>query len=112
MKQEKLVKKVNLYLKRAKQSPSVENHPIDREGYWRIMGGTTSAHGLREPMKNVVQGKFIDAVAYAVQQSEFYSDRDRYTLDDPSNYFHGRVEKIKVRELKDQGLAKTIKNSK
>lgn len=108
MKREELIRKINLYLKRAKEDTLVENHPLNRKGYWRIMGGGRSNYGRREPMKNVVRGKFIDVVAYAVQQPEFYADW--CTSDDPSNCNHGTVEKIEVRELKDKGLSEVVRN--
>jgi len=107
MKREELVRKVSLYLERAENDSLVENHPLEMEGYWRVMGGAMGDYGHRTPEKNIVQGKFIDAVAYAVQQPKFYADL--CSDDDPRNCNHGKVEKIKAHELKDKGLAKAVK---
>lgn len=111
MRQEELIKKVRLYLQRAEQDSLIENYPLDKKGYWRIMGGSRGTYGRRhrEPMKDVIRGGFIDAVAYAVQQREFYADWCSW--DDPSNCNHGKVEKIEIHKLKNKGLAEVIKNS-
>jgi len=110
MKRQELARKVELYMGRARQDNLVENHPRDEMGYWRIMGGAMGDYGTREPIKDILHGRFIDAVAYAVQQSKFYADWCSH--DDPSNCNHGTVERIKVRELKDCGLAEAVKSSK
>ena len=109
MKQEELEKKVELYLERAKQDPFVEEHPVNRQMYWRIIGGARGDYGDREPMKEILHGNFIDAIAYAVQQPEFYSDQcPPY---DTSNVKHGKVEKIPLRRLEDYGIVETVKSS-
>ena len=110
MKREELVRKVNLYLERARQDPLVENHPLDGEGYWKIMSGTKGDYGGRNQVEGIFHGKFIDVVAYAVQSWKFYADWCSH--DNPRNCNHGKVEKIKVRELKYKGLVEAINSSK
>ena len=98
MELEEIATKVELYLKRASKginSSAIINYPRDEFGYWHIISGTTDYYiGYRKPLNTVVQGRFIDAVAFAVQQPEFYSDHQPEK--DPSIGDHGYVEKIDV----------------
>ena len=110
MERHELARKVGLYLERARRDDLVENHPMNRIGYWRVIGEAGGGVGNRlGPIGDVLHGKFIDAVAYAVQQPGFY-DADLCSRDDSGNCNNGRVEKIKIRELKDYGLAKAAKS--
>ena len=90
------------------RSGEVESHLNDEVAYWRIIEGSRTNCYPGEPMKDIVHGRFYDAVAYAIQQPEFYGDW--LSHDDPSNCNHGKIEKINVRELKDTGLVVKAEN--
>ena len=105
--QETLDKRVRSYIKRAaRKNSNAPLYPLDMVGLFRIVGGTTdagSASGLcsgdRYKIKNdIVEGRFIDVIAYAVQQRHFagwYLSLDG-NID---NNHHGYVEKIEPVDL-------------
>ncbi len=112
-----LARRVKLYIQRAGVGDDIEHHPLDEVGYWRIIsgcyGGQFSEPGWQKPLKDIVYGKFIDAVAYAVQQKEFYG---RFQWGgkpaiSPGNCNAGKVEKINVIKLKaERGLAQIVRD--
>ncbi len=104
--EEELVEKVKLYLQRVQRDKTIPNYPFGLDGFYRIIGGSRGDYGYREPMKDIFHGRFIDAVAFAVQQNEFYTDW--CSPQDPSNCNHGYVEKISVHYSKDEDLVKAI----
>ncbi len=110
MAQNELVRKVQLYLKRIKKDKNFPSYSLEEEGTYRIVGGALGDYGSREPMKDVFEGRFIDAVLYAIKQDDFYAEWCNHG--DPSNCNHGYVEKIKVHKHRDDGLLVAIKNSK
>jgi predicted NUDIX family NTP pyrophosphohydrolase len=99
----KLIKKVKLYLDRAKDTESflvhnpIPSYPLEEEGYWSIMSGVNGYYQRHEPMA-MVQGRFVDAVAYAVQQPKFYG----YMLEQHGNPGHrcnGYIVKLEPKKL-------------
>ncbi|MFZ5955420.1 MAG: hypothetical protein ACOYT4_03265 [Nanoarchaeota archaeon] len=107
MEEKELIEKVKSYLTRCKADSLVENHSIEEHGYWRILTGTYGQ--MRKSMKEVLSGKFIDAVVYAVQQPEFYGDG--WAGKDPGNINNGKIEKVNLHILDDSNLVKLIQNS-
>lgn len=74
-----------------------------------IMSGIwDSSNGCRERLNKVLHGKFIDAVAYAVQQNGFYG-YSAYSY--PGNYSAGYIEKVDITEL-ETGIESLFKSSK
>lgn len=106
MEKEELARKVELYLKRAREDRSVKNYSINHKAHWRILSGIIGPDSQRDPLKEILRGRFIDAVAYAVQQQNFYSRRG--PRDDPSYSMHGIVERLKVRTLEESGLTERV----
>lgn len=102
-----LIRKIELYMERTTKDNLVKNYPLNREGHWRIMSGVRES-GHRTILE-IVHGKFGAAVAYAVQLPEFYGAW--ITDEDPSNRNNGKVERVHVRELKDEGLEYFVKNA-
>ena len=94
MEKKNLARKVELYLQRTMRDTELEKYPLNEIAHWRVIGGARGDFGVQEPTKEVLYGKFIDALAYAVQQSEFYGDW--CAQDDPSNRNHGGDKKEKV----------------
>lgn len=103
--QERLLQQVQGYIKRAKTDKDVPFYPLHEEGIFRIIGGTNdmgSASGLSlgeryHIERNLVRGRFVDAVAYAVQQDLFYGWH--CSADNMDNSNHGMVIKINPKEL-------------
>jgi hypothetical protein len=91
---EELERKVNHYLERINRyDPAAKIYQNEEFGYWHIISGLM-VDGKRIVLEDVVHGRFIDAVATAVQQPAFYSLWG--DSDNPNNAVHGRVEKISV----------------
>ncbi|MFH0701438.1 MAG: hypothetical protein V2A62_03300 [Candidatus Woesearchaeota archaeon] len=104
MAEDDLVGKVQDYLARFKNDHSLPCYPLESQGLYQIIGGVISEKGGREPLKEIVRGRFIDALAYAVQQPQFYA---KFRPDDPCN--NGYVKRVKVCEPKYKGLLKKVK---
>ena len=107
---EELVQKVKRYIERTKNVniySTIESYPLETIGYWIIIGAPTRDDN-RRPLKEILHGKFVDAIAYAIQHPEFY---DKFSKDtgDCSN---GTVEKIQIHELEDSNLLKILSSSK
>ena len=103
MKPEELKQKVELYLQRAREYKKLNYNP-NKVAYWSIVSGIEAGtRGDRETLDIVLHGKFIDAVAYAVQQDSFY----HWDHNDPSNDKNGEVRQIECCELKEGGLVTT-----
>jgi hypothetical protein len=99
MEQKELERRVGLYLERAKRDREVINYPVDEVNHWKILSGSMGDHNERSFIGEVLHGKFIDAVAYAVQQFRFYSNL--YSNEDPSNVDNGIIIKAEIHELED-----------
>ncbi len=121
---EDLVQKVKLYLRRTEKEKDIERHPLEEVGYWRIISGScTFSPAGAKPLKDVVHGRFIDAVYHAVQQPEFAGQltwKDYHSIDhiigsrtgigDPKRYEKcGKVEKINVVEVEGSGLTELVR---
>lgn len=65
------------------------DYPRDEEGIFRIVGGEGTRYH-NKIKNNIVQGTFLDAVKYAVQQMGFYSNAAQSLSDS----YNGRVIKI------------------
>ncbi len=99
---EELIKLVKLYLERVKKD-KLEDYSLKEEGYWVIIGGKNRYHGLRGVMA-VVYGRFVDALAYAVQHPKFY-DVGRKP-DHPNNGYVVKIEPKKLEAM--DGLEKLM----
>ncbi|MFA5887514.1 MAG: hypothetical protein WC852_02290 [Candidatus Nanoarchaeia archaeon] len=122
MEKDELAQKVRLYLERLNKSPELKkcSYPLDETGLFRVVGALRGGYrgirmfaiysceeeGHRNSMKTIFKGRFIDAIAFAVQQYEFYADF--CDPKDPSCSYHGYVEKIDVCEATTKGLLEEI----
>ena len=98
MKRATLVEAVRIYLVRVKNDSVRTCYPLDDVAFWRVVSGTFGDYGDRDTVPHgFVHGRFIDTVAYAVQQSRFTG---AWMPFDPSNCNSGYVEKIRVTELR------------
>ena len=98
MKRAELVEAVKTYLVRVKDDRVRTCYPLEEVSFWRVVSGTFGDYGTRNTVPNgFVHGRFIDALAYAVQQSSFTGDWMSF---DPSNCNSGYVEKMRVKELR------------
>ncbi|MBI5064975.1 hypothetical protein HZA97_01950 [Candidatus Woesearchaeota archaeon] len=92
-----LDKKIKSYLDRAEKQ-NLEKYLPEEVGHWIIITGE-SRDSDRHPLEEVLYGKFIDAIAYAVQRNEFYTDRVLPQIYDPGNSSSGMVKKIHITKL-------------
>jgi signal peptidase I len=94
-----IVKKVKTYLKRigTDTDNKLKRHPLDKVGIYKLVGGDFGEKGDRYEMNPVyVQGRFIDAIAHAVQQDAFYGDWLGTGIRDVDNPHSGYVELLKT----------------
>ena len=97
-----LLKKVQEYFKRTIIDSRTEHHEPDEEGLWRIIGGTR-VDLIRKEIPEIFHGKFSNAVAYAVQRDDFWSDSShRSSLSD------GIVKKVHIQELPDSKISRVL----
>lgn len=68
---EELIRKVQLYLEQLGKESFLERHPLEEEGYWTIISGVSRYYGRFNNIMALVAGRFVDAIAYAVQQPDF-----------------------------------------
>ena len=90
-----LEKRINGYLARA-ASHKLDVFHLTERGLYRIMGGTTSEYGDRRELA-IVEGRFIDAIVYAVEHKEYvgwWCSRNQY-----DHSAHGFVKKVKIEKL-------------
>lgn len=98
-KQTDLAKKVGLYIQRATRARSdIPFYPLEEEGVYRVIGGTVGNRDRYE-IKELFEGKFIDAIVFALQQPNFYAEW--CSSDNPDNVNHGYVEKVTIKKLED-----------
>ncbi len=115
-KHEKLVK-VKAYLDRLKRDKALPNYPLDEEGFFGIFPGfyqtppgnepitviagfSKKYHKIqvyRGPVKQVIAGRFIDVVAYAVSQPYLYS----VGSNNPGDDINGFIEKLDTIALEE-----------
>jgi len=75
-----LAKKIRGYLHRSKTDEDVKKYPLNKFGVYRIMGGVDdqgSCSGLLMGTRyflspSIVKGRFIDVLAHALRQENFY----------------------------------------
>lgn len=112
---ETLKKRVEGYIERAKKEDGLQLYPLEEVEVFRVVGGTDSSGscsglglGGRYGIKHdLVRGRFIDAIVYAVQQSDFYGWY--CSSDNMDNPHHGFVVKADIQKLKKvKGLDELI----
>ncbi len=93
-----LAEKVRLYLVRAERDHLLMM-PLEKVGLFKLVGGDYGDQGqFRKQMKpEFVRGRFVDAIACAVQQSPFYGEWCGH--EDPSNCNNGRIELAELTRL-------------
>jgi hypothetical protein len=92
-----------------KRSTDTPHYPLEKEGYWRVTGGLRNVDfdsGLPEGgYLGIFQGKYVDVVAWAVQQEGFYGDK-MPGLDHTT----GIIREVVPKKLKDGGVLDIINN--
>ena len=68
MEQDEVVRRVKLYLEKAKDDFLVEMHPLEKKGYWEIISGGMGDFGTTYTIKTV-HGRFIDVVDNSVDKN-------------------------------------------
>ncbi|MBU2638355.1 MAG: hypothetical protein KJ955_05250 [Nanoarchaeota archaeon] len=105
MEKQELMRLVQLYLKKAKIES--RDYPLDEVGFYKIHGGCavgTLGCGRHE-IPSIFHGKFVDAVAFAVQHPLFYAC---WVTDDPSLLANGYLTKVDVCDTTNPGLLEVI----
>tara|TARA_Y100000310_G_scaffold338793_1_gene429485 strand:- start:296 stop:649 length:354 start_codon:yes stop_codon:yes gene_type:complete len=87
---QELEKRINGYIMRIRRK-DVPKIPLKQKGLYRVVSGSQGNYSHRETL-DVVQGRFIDAIAYAVQQPGFTGWWCGW--DAPDNCNHGKLEQI------------------
>jgi hypothetical protein len=87
-----IVKRVCGYKKRMR-SHDVPSYPFNQKGAYAIYSGSIGDYGTRKFLE-VVNGRFIDAIAYASQLNGFCGDWCTWEL--PENCNHGYLEKLDI----------------
>lgn len=108
--QENTQRLIQAYIEGAskKHNPSANVYPLDQVDTFRVFGGITivgaisgSPLGNRYKIKDdIVHGRFVDAIAYGLQQPGFAGwqvSLDEHTLS--SGFKNGYIEKISIMEL-------------
>ena len=95
-KKEKVLELVRGYVERAKKVvkgglDQARIYPLKEEGLWKVVSGSNDESGWRKDI-GFVKGRFIDAVAYAVQQPGFCGWY--CSLENMNNPHHGYVKKF------------------
>ena len=70
--QEEAYKRIKGYLKRSRSDTFVENYPLEKKAVYRI-ASRSSLEGNRSTL-GYIEGRFIDAIEYAVRQPDFLGD--------------------------------------
>jgi hypothetical protein len=65
-----VAKRVEGYLKRAKNDTYAKNYPLEKEGLYELIGGTTGEYGDRKKI-GYCQGRFVDVVAKLVVHPDY-----------------------------------------
>lgn len=107
MEEENLKEMIESYIARTKEDNFIEEYSPEEEGYWRIQEIGTVGGDLKK-LQNTLKGKFIDAVAYAVQQEIFYPYRITETERNPGDETSGFIRKVPLYTVKDKGLIEKL----
>lgn len=67
-----IIRRVGDYLIKVNTS-DIKRHDLKRRGRYRITSGHLHGHGHRDIL-DIVEGRYIDALAYAVQLDEFVGE--------------------------------------
>jgi len=100
---EVLKKRIRGYLSRASTDKNARKYPLQREGLYAIVGGQDDRTmgglmlGTRKPGETV-EGRFIDVLSYALNQSWFYADW--ISERDMACDLHGYIQIEKFKKLK------------
>lgn len=95
------IRRVNGYLQRIKRK-DVPKYDLEEQGSYQIYSGSKGDYGSREVLE-VVEGRFIEAIAYASTLDGFLGDWCSWDM--PENCNHGYLKKINVPKLNlNQGL--------
>lgn len=86
-----LENRVKGYLSRT----GLPKYDLEREGRYAIMGGARDGLSSRQQI-SVVEGRFIDALVYAVQEVKFLGDWCSWVPYDNCN--HGEIYALKIRK--------------
>jgi len=108
MTNEGLVKRVEEYTHRMK-TRDVPRYALDEQGIYEIRGGSRDTTGYNE-IPGLFRGRFVDVVAYAVQQTAYYGEW--ISSDDAGNCNNGHVKKYDAPKMTDvpevKGLVEVI----
>lgn len=95
-----LAEKIKTYIKRAEKD-NLGTYLPEEVGHWIIISAESRDSG-KHPLERVLHGKFVDAIAYAVQLKEFYHDYALPQIYDPGDMRSGIVKKINIITLTDK----------
>lgn len=108
MNRNELLKKIQEYFERTITEPGkLRKYKPDEIGHWRVISGAIDSESNRREISEVLHGRFIDAVAWAVQEKEFYSTT-LTLITNYSRYEHGIVKKVNIQELPDYQIPKSL----
>lgn len=129
MKKEDKLAKVKSYLDRLSIDAGLPKYDLEEEGVFGVfpgfyqqppgnekipvIAGFSNNHQriqvYRGPVKEVISGRFLDVIAFAVQQSYFYSVGST----DPKDEINGFIEKVDLVPLeKDHDLDSLVEENK
>jgi hypothetical protein len=87
-------KRVTDYMVRLIDDFKVHDYNLSDVGYYKIMTCIDPC-GVRSVLPGLYRGRFVDAVAYAISQPEFYAcDNQGKVIFDAGNSNNGYVEKV------------------
>lgn len=94
--------RVEAYIERIRHDRHIPRYPIEEKGHYRLVGGVYGDGDSSRRKENtiVVRGRFIDVIAWAVEQDEFYADWcSSEEPENVNNCNHGHIEKVELKEL-------------
>lgn len=94
--EQEIARRIKGYLQRTRRERT-RQYPLNEVGIYRIVGGSQGDRGERKELA-IVQGRYIDALEFAVQQPGFLGDWCSWSM--PENCNHGYVERVQVKELR------------
>ncbi|HLF54232.1 MAG TPA: hypothetical protein VI612_00740 [Candidatus Nanoarchaeia archaeon] len=102
--QQQIVDQARAYLQRVERGDDhALSYPRDEKAIYKIVSGSLGDFGTSEDIA-LVEGRFIDAVVFAVQQENFCGSWNS----DPGNINAGYVVKAKIAKLEELATAKLI----
>ncbi|MBI2045481.1 hypothetical protein HYT23_05460 [Candidatus Pacearchaeota archaeon] len=87
------------------QRPEIITYALEREGRYKIISGTQGEFENVE-LLDVVEGRYIDALVYAVQQGRFCGDWCSWDM--PENFNHGKVYMVQDNPVRDKEKGNSI----